>query len=434
MVMRKFIFFSIQVLFLCLVSMQSYAVTVEECSNATTQEACPAGCKWDGSGCRICSAGTYSSAAGSESCASCNIKPNGGEFLTDEQYAGQTSNTCPWTAQCAGNQYWVPSGDNFGCATCSGGYEEKEGSSSFEVSGSGKIPDVGSAQELLNWLAAHTEVNRCEAKVFTLDLQKNTLWVITGEGTYENKTATAKYETGFAFENETNWKDNPDGLPEKALQPNKPIKTFKGYSTSESSCTNMYFGADGKFLQGWDIFLGKDNIKLYACYENLDVVIKYYGKDGEEKKTVNFRVNDRSEVNDYKAEEYNEDEWGIDPGNLFDHYACTYEGGQSCGDIKPGDSVPLGSTGINLKPVFTACKQGWFCSGGNSSPCPSGTTSDPGAASDADCYMKAGDGGTKFCDGTGKCFYLPGNGKIPKNPSSDTTQNSAQSSTQNSAQ
>lgn len=55
----------------------------------------------------------------------------------------------------------------------------------------------------------------------------------------------------------------------------------------------------------------------------------------------------------------------------------------------------------------TSCSQGYYCPGGSRSECPVGATTDgPGKEYRADCIMKGGTGGTKFCDSHG-CFFLP---------------------------
>ncbi len=55
----------------------------------------------------------------------------------------------------------------------------------------------------------------------------------------------------------------------------------------------------------------------------------------------------------------------------------------------------------------TSCSQGYYCPGASRSECPAGATTDgPGKEYLADCIVKGGAGGTKFCDSHG-CFFLP---------------------------
>lgn len=418
--MRKFIFFSIQILFLCLVSMQSYAVTAEECSNATTQETCPAGCMWKDTGCRICSAGTYSSAVGSESCASCNIKPNGGEFLTGEQYAGQTSNTCPWTATCDSTEYWKPyvAGSSFGCTPCGEHFDSKLLGASYIINGAGTLP----SDDVSNFI----RVNVCDGKVYKLTLVKNLSDLFES-----NKYAYVKYDTGFSDEETGPFLFDgtaPGVVPTTILW----WRDFLGYYTAETGGAIRFNENGGTAGTQTTPKTFESDTTLYGHWdeEPVEYNVEYYT---DSSMTTNFGEPQTCEmgmlcpvIEDIPSQS----------GKLFDHWVC----GAGCSGVVTGNvpepSESYYNTGdpIKIYAEYSDCPEGHFCSGGDQQPCPSGTTSDPGAANDADCYMKAGDGGTKFCDGTGKCFYLPGNGKIPKNPPSDTTQNSAQSSTQNPAQ
>ena len=445
MVMRKFIFFSIQVLFLCLVSMQSYAVTTEECENAETQETCPAGCYWyERSGCKICGTGTYTSESGQTSCKAC-IHPSGEEgkkWAWVANVEGNENAYCPFTISCAKDEYIdvtnVGESGGFGCKQCGSYYNSKE-PGDYTIT-------INNLLELLAAITNKNKENVCDGKVYKLDLQRNT-WLLW----WQDKVAYAKYGSGFASsETSTTW--DKDYLPQSAVQGDRPIKTFKGYTSKEDCAGTMFFAREeqdgtvkAKFNNNWDALFGladsaENTKRLYTCWDNLEVQILYFNPEGmtpDTWKTDKYTVNDDSEDGGFTVQGYG----GLLPdGAIFESYSCTYvdesgvEKNCSTSTVLPEDDVLPDGREIHLKPKFADCPEGHFCSGADPQPCPSGTTSDPGAANDADCYMKAGDGGTKFCDGTGKCFYLPGNGKIPKNPSSDTTQNSAQSSTQNPAQ
>ncbi len=404
----KRIFFTI--LCLCIFNATAMAA-VTECTK--TDGKCPAGCEQTGLlGCDLCTAGTYNSTAG-EKCKSCTVKPRGtnSRFLTGDEYAGQTSNTCPWTVTCQANQYWS-TGNNFGCTDCPSGYEAKEGNQTFDVTGSGNYASSGAT--------GNTQANRCQPKVFKLELLKNTALISLGwpfeDAEYKNYTAYAKYGIGFATDAASSeWSTS---LPSGVLQPNTPIKTFKGYSTSDKAkdCgSSLYFDVSGKFVKNWNELLSDK--KLYACWGNLEITINYYNSNGTTTWHVeNFTIDDNQEYNGHKALPY---AGNIDAGKIFQHYECTYGDGSPCAapTINANGDVPLGSTTINLKPVFSSCDAGHYCTGGIQQDCPAGTTSDAGASSIEKCYMLTGTNGTQFCDTSNgnekRCFHLPAQENLP---------------------
>lgn len=108
-------------------------------------------------------------------------------------------------------------------------------------------------------------------------------------------------------------------------------------------------------------------------------------------------------------------------GKLFTGYNCytNEEFSNLCTTpfYTPGDQIAPPETDDEKTRYFVAqydaCPAGHYCTNGDTDNCPAGTTSDPGAGSATNCYMVRGDGGTKFCDNTGDCFYLPGSGHVP---------------------
>lgn len=423
--MRKFIFFSIQVLFLCLVSMQSYAVTAEECENAESQETCPAGCYFDSrEGCRICGLGTYTSESGQTSCKAC-IHPSGEKGKKWDWVANVEGNEnayCPFTISCAKDEYIdvknVGESGGFGCKQCGSYYNSKE-PDDYTIT-------INNLLELLAAITNKTKENVCDGKVYKLTLVKNLSDLFES-----NKYAYVKYDTGFSDEETGPFLFDgtaPGVVPTTILW----WRDFLGYYTAETGGAIRFNENGGTAGTQTTPKTFESDTTLYGHWdeEPVEYNVEYYT---DSSMTTNFGEPQTCEmgmlcpvIEDIPSQS----------GKLFDHWVC----GAGCSGVVTGNvpepSESYYNTGdpIKIYAEYSDCPEGHFCSGGDQQPCPSGTTSDPGAANDADCYMKAGDGGTKFCDGTGKCFYLPGNGKIPKNPSSDTTQNSAQNSTQNSAQ
>lgn len=409
--MRK-ILFLMPLLVICTITTNSYAITQEECDDATSQEECPAGCYWDRTGCKVCGVGEYTTKAGQTECAQCS-HPTKGSWEWADESTGHTANDCPWTTTCEYNEYWdisgIINGSNFGCEPCGEHYNSTQ-TNSYPISGAGIISTDG-----LQYLKDAV----CDGKVYKLDLEKNTLltdlyWPFE-RARYEDKTAYAKYNTGFAKSaDSTSWSEKT--LPDDLLQPDRPYKLFQGYSDNKD-CEkgNLYFNADGVFQLDWSKLTSDKT--LYACWDNVTVKVNYYNAAGTVYETQSCTVDDTSTTFDCTALDYTggiTDEYA---GQIFNYYSCTYGDGTACNPstVKEGDSIPLGNATINLRPVFQQCSPGYWCDNNQTNPCPAGTTSAGGAASKENCYMVRGNNGTRFCDSNG-CFFLPGLGNISFNP------------------
>lgn len=406
--MRK-IFFTL--LCLCIFNTNAIAASVTSCTR-DEEGNCSEGCEPNitGATCSLCQPGYYKLGNNKNRCTQCS-HPTGEEGV-DWDWAGEstghTSDSCPWTAYCGPGEYWQSNNATRGCYACSGGYESKEGNAEFTVRGRGNstivtISPSGNAEDF-------GIDDRCEAKVFQLDLKKNTAMVVWFDGSkYENKTAYAKYNNGFAKSaNSTSWSET---LPADLLQPDRPVKKFMGYYGTDNCGGGMYFDTDGNRKQDWSMFTSDKT--LYACWDNVNVTVNYYNAAGTVYKTQSCTVNDDSETVNCTAENYTggiTDEYA---GQIFNYYSCTYGNGTACNPrtLNEGDSIPLGNATINLRPVFQLCSPGYWCEDNQTNPCPAGTTSAGGAASEKNCYMVRGNNGTRFCDSNG-CFFLPGSGNI----------------------
>lgn len=415
--MRK-IFFTL--LCLCIFNTNAIAASVTSCTR-DEEGNCSEGCEPNeqGTSCLLCKNGYYKSGNNKNRCTQCShpAGTKGEDWEWADESTGHTSDSCPWTAYCGTGEYWQSNNATRGCYACSGGYESKEGNAEFTVWGRGNstvvtISPSGNAEDF-------GIDDRCEAQVFTLELKKNTLltdlyWPFE-RARYEDKTAYAKYNTGFAKSaDSTSWSEKT--LPDDLLQPDRPYKLFQGYSDNKD-CEkgNLYFNADGVFQLDWSKLTSDKT--LYACWDNVTVKVNYYNAAGTVYKTQSCTVDDTSTTFDCTAWDYTggiTDEYA---GQIFNYYSCTYGDGTPCNPstVKEGDSIPLGNATINLRPVFQQCSPGYWCDNNQTNPCPAGTTSAGGAASEENCYMVRGNNGTRFCDSNG-CFFLPGLGNISFNP------------------
>lgn len=416
--MRK-IFFTL--LCLCIFNTNAIAASVTSCTR-DEEGNCSEGCEPNeqGTSCLLCKNGYYKSGNNKNRCTQCS-HPTKGSWEWADESTGHTANDCPWTATCEYNEYWditgIVNGSNFGCTPCGEHYNSTQ-ENSYPISGTGIIAIDG-----LQYLKDAV----CDGKVYKLDLQRNT-WFLPNQ----HKQAYVKFDEGFAANaNSGNWDENY--LPQSAVPGDRPIKSFKGYNSNENCNGIMFFAREesngtikAKFNENWNsLFNLKDsedeeNTKqLFMCWENLEVTIKYLNPSGGTWKEDKYTMDDDTSDSYYQILQYG---GPVPDGGMFSHYTCTYidttGAEKTCtkSTVTPEttDFVPDGTT-VNLKPNFGDCPDGYWCQSGSKNPCPAGTTSAGGAASEENCYMVRGNNGTRFCDSNG-CFFLPGLGNISFNP------------------
>lgn len=427
--MRK-ILFLMPLLVICAIPTHSYAITEAECSTKETQEECPAGCYWDRTGCKVCGLGTYTTQAGQTACSDCyhpagqqGTREEGGKWQWAENSVGNTTVICPFTLYCDADEYIYVTNlqqNNFGCQKCGTHYNTKLGDTYEENINS--LLDLFAA---ISDQAPHSKANVCDGKVYKLDLQRNT-WFLP----YQHKQAYAKFDEGFAANaNSDDWDENY--LPQSAVPGDRPIKSFKGYNSNENCNGIMFFAREesngtikAKFNENWNSLFNltdsEENTKqLFMCWENLEATINYLNPSGGTWKVDKYTMDDDKQDSYYKILQYG---GSVPDGGMFSHYTCTYidttGAEKTCtkSTVTPEttDFVPDGTT-VNLKPNFGDCPDGYWCQSGSKNPCPAGTTSAGGAASEENCYMVRGNNGTRFCDSNG-CFFLPGLGNISFDP------------------
>lgn len=372
-----------------------------------TDGICPAGCYMDSNmGCTQCPAGSYNPTQNATACQECQ-RPEGADWAEGDEYKGMTTNACPWYKKCYSGEY-VASTTDLRCQPCGNYYTAKGGE--FTITGSGyAATDIDS----------YKKSDRCDGKVYKLTLKRNS--IIT-----DDKTAYFKYDTGFSANSTGPW--NKTTLPASALQDNKPVQTFVGYFDNKGDLVweerDQYFSSNGALTKPQaDLaeLANKDNeITLWAGWSFSPYHIYYYYDDAGGSQITQTCGEDK----DYsgstcKTQEY---QWDAPPmGKLFTGYKCytNEEFSNSCTKpfYTPGDQIAPPETDAEKTRYFVAqydaCPAGHYCTNGDTYNCPAGTTSDPGAGSATNCYMVRGDGGTKFCDNTGDCFYLPGSGHVP---------------------
>lgn len=388
--------------------MASVAAT-PELSCMMVNDECPAGCGYSEitHNCEKCPTGTYGPGGTSE-CLPCS-SPNSAEFAAGVEYEGMTTDACPWTISCSSGFYFNDNDTNLQCVPCGQHYNAK-GNTTCTISGTGK-------DKITSYDGKCTLADRCDGKVYTLELRKNTgFTTLLVNGVLEHYKihfADVKYGTGFAKEGSTDWL--PYKLPDDVLQPNRPALPFQGYANNRECDDLIFFDSKGIVNQPWSNFNGLlDGDKtLFACWDAPDITFNYYSSDQTTIwETTTWHINPEEEPQQNRALKYTST---YPSGQTFSHYLCKYGSDTECNPkiIKVGEPIPFGELTVNLYPVFQGCPAGHYCTNGIAHDCPAGTTSDPGAGSATNCYMVRGDGGTKFCDNTGDCFYLPGSGHVP---------------------
>lgn len=382
-----------------------YADNVANCNpNLTPQNNCEAGCGWDfaSTGCARCPPGTYNPGHLRE-CDSCNSKPVGAKFLTEEDIIigdyiyyknvayGNTSDDCPWRLTCNAGQYW--NDDEAQCTECGPYYQDGNGTCT--------VIGRGNNNAQINYDSPLCDFNnRCDGNEYKLILKPN------GAIFQGDIELCYKYGTGFAEKcGSITWSQN---LPK--YHEDRPIKPFTGYYSDKNCSGVAIFDSEGNFNGNWSSLGGEKT--LYACWKKLTQTIEYYDETGVlipgSSHTCTADDNDNFEC---IAKAYQPTGDGV----VFSKYKCTYldkEGSeQNCKEefLGIGDQIPeLGEVTVRLKIQTDQCPAGHYCEAGTKNNCPGGSTSDTGAENINDCYM---DEGTQFCDSVG-CFNPLGDTKV----------------------
>lgn len=382
---------------------------------------CPAGCKNTADGCMICPEGQYNDEPGAETCKDCS-RPTGVEqWKTGTEYQGMTTDSCQWEKTCQSGTY-IASTTDLTCLQCGDNYTAKGGD--FTITGAGKAADN---------IDAYTKSNRCDGKVYTLNLHSNGA-PQTPDTQPLNKEGYFKYDgyaeglAGFATSsNATVWYDY---LPDDLLYKDGPVRSFLGFFDKRPGTNDnatRYFSSDGSFNKTQSELVGlldKDEIELYAGWQRDPYFIKYIYGNGTT--STEQCGEDNKECTTKNA---NSVENAPDGQTFTGVYKCYInyedeENRQPCQtpEYKVGDLIAEPPNDDEKTRYFVAqyqvCPIGHYCDSSGQHECPGGTTTaSTGTSSTSGCVMRRGVSGTKFCDSTGNCFYIPAsllyNGAIP---------------------
>ena len=369
---------------------------------------CPAGCYHLEMDCVECQPGYYNGTPGATECTKCTI-PEGA--TPDPDQTGLTSDNCSWTASCKSGEY-VASTTDLTCQQCGDNYAAKGGD--FTITGSG--PAATS-------IDGYEKSNRCDGNVYKLILHSNgapqtpDTQPLTKEG-YFKYDGYAEGLAGFATRsNATVWYDY---LPGDLLYKDGPVRSFLGFFDKRPGTNDnatRYFLSDGSFGKTQSELVGlldKDEIELYAGWQRDPYFITYiYGNGTTSMETCGA---DNKECTTKYA---NSVENAPDGQTFTGVYKCYInyndeENRQPCQtpEYKVGDPIAEPPNDDEKTRYFVAqyqvCPIGHYCDSKGQHECPGGTTTmSTGTSSTSGCVMRRGASGTKFCDSTGKCFYIP---------------------------
>lgn len=382
-----------------------------------TDGICPAGCYMDSNvGCTQCPAGYYNPTQNATTCEECQ-SPEGADFAEGDEYKGMTTNACPWYKTCRSGEY-VASTTDLRCQQCGDYYTAKGGE--FTITGSGSAATTTS-------IDGYEKSDRCDGKVYKLELKPNSApsGTLTPHIGYFKYNGLGENQPGFSTDEKGPWNKT---LPAELFFESGPVRTFSGFYDKRPGTHDdawAYFSSQGVFstnsqhTQNTMADLNKDNIiTLYAGWTDELYHITYIFNNPDYNHTEDCGGEDNKQctVSDHNGKE------SASNGTVFNNtYRCykDTELTQQCETpiytvgTKIGEPASKDEKTRYLVAQYDACPAGHYCTNGKTYNCPAGTTSDPGAGSATNCYMVRGDGGTKFCDNTGDCFYLPGSGHVP---------------------
>lgn len=372
---------------------------------------CPAGCGYSEltQDCEKCPKGTYGP-GDTNKCQECS-KPKSASF-TDNN-GGMATNACPWTISCSPGFYFDDA--NLQCVQCGQHYNAK-GNTTCTISGTGE-------NTITSYDGNCTHADRCDGKVYKLSLHSNGAPQIpdmqpsTKEG-YFKYDGYAEGQAGFATSsNATVWSAS---LPNNLLYKDGPVRSFLGFFDTPPGTNDnatRYFSSNGSFDQTQSELVGlldKDEIKLYAGWQRDPYFIKYVYGNG----TIST---DRcgADSKECTTENANSVENAPDGQTFTGVYKCYInyedeENRQPCQtpEYKVGDPIAEPPNDDEKTRYFVAqyqvCPIGHYCDSNGQHECPGGTTTtSTGTSSISGCAMRRGVSGTKFCDSTGNCFYIP---------------------------
>ena len=390
----KKIFFTM----LCLFIVNTGAMAVETCSQDQDGN-CSIGCEPDGlGGCEVCSPGSYKSAVNKLPCTKC-VFPTGATQKQDD-VSGLTT-ACSWQAECDADEYWQTSTggiSTFGCTPCGEHYTSKR-TQGFGLSGRGTTATGASS---------YSKDAVCDGIVYTITLEKNLTNFLETP-----KYAYVKYGTGFSANENGPFKYT--GVEPGVTPSMKWFQDFLGYYTAKTGGFIRFNSEGGTTGTATNPTTFREHTTLYGRWneEAVKFTVNYYSDSG-------MQTLFASSTCEMGGSCLARTDGPSQSGKVFAGWQC----GAGCsGPVEPGAQIPepteeyyLTNEPVKLYARFESCPAGYYCASGVQNKCPAGMTTSGGASSIEDCHMVRGSSGTKFCNGTGACFTLPGTGTIPYNP------------------
>lgn len=375
--MKKFIFS----IFL-LLSYNALALAAIDCSQYEEETDCIkiAGCTYASDTCVTCSSGNYS-AANSNQCNACE-KPANASFTGP----GTSATTCPWKLTCDKDTYW--NSGSKACVSCPDYYESA--GTEITYTGEGTWPQTQ---------------NTCTGKEKEVTLYRNCI----KNGTTTKESLYVKMGNGFRLDKQSDWTAQPG---------TKDLfwcwgKTFSGFFTEINTGGQQVISASGNLVnppvKDASYFFTENISELYAHWDAKPYQVKYFNSS-EDTSPI------RTQTCYIDSECTAQSPINAQSGKILLYWQCE----ENCsGTITAGATIPEPTEGnnpdlnpIKLIAVWGDCPSGYYCTSGNKTPCPAGSTSDEGSSAKSNCHIVRGTSGTKFCDGDG-CFTLPGDGNIP---------------------
>lgn len=346
-------------------------------------------------GCEPCAAGTYSDTMNATSCSKCEAPFNDELYewvkVVDEngeQRLSTNRRDCPWKIKCPTGSIWNKISNN--CERCS-------------------EPDHYDAVNPTNWYTGIfiPESGVCEPKIFTLNFINDNPGTETGSlDKWYNK-----YKEGFSQNPDSNsWGKNPIIMPTTNIEDWQKYFAFAGYQTSDGLTAVKNDGTLRYAID--DPIYTKNNANFYALYNDVPYTVSFVINDNEVLQNIECKMGKQFQ-NECKAIECTKNP----TGKYFVHWTLkttneTFTPNQvirqptvdellneySTSEVKPS---------LTLEAVFSDCPAGYYCTNGTKTACPGGSTSNAGASSINDCYIKGGTSGTQICDNKNNCFNLP---------------------------
>lgn len=369
--------------------------------STSNAEVCLAGYYMTGNGnCEPCEPGTYKPDNGNHECSTC---PNHdvvytvnntlkSQYLTFYRSGATAPGECYYQIDCP--VYWSSDftvstftyWNGSDCVPCPDNYKYvyNGGQVSYYIGALWKDSTPGAC------------TNCCEPNIYTI-----TLTAIDPDDPSNKNTRIlyVKYGVGFSEDkNSTNW---PTGIDHDIL-PTFPAES--SWWLNETSIFSGYYNEETMIIDGsGGTKAGNDQIK-----SDIEAKAKF---NNAVQYTVNYKYNDEPDGTETQscyyvregrkctAKNFNNSKYSL--GNKVFAAWCLEKSGNTCtkrievgGDIprpkKPSVIGNLDKQSVTLTPILEDCPAGYYCQAGNKTACPGGTTSDSGASSINDCYLKGG--------------------------------------------